>query len=75
LDEAELPLLKGVVAVIVFGLTVINICLEAIFFELSVTMKVTNAGFVAIIGVPEITPLVGLSCNPMGSVPPDTDHI
>jgi hypothetical protein len=75
LDEAELPLLKGVVAVTVFGLTVINICLEAIFFELSVTMKVTNAGLLAIIGVPEITPLVGLNCSPIGNVPPETDHI
>jgi hypothetical protein len=69
-------MLDVVVAVgVVEGLTVINICLKAIVFKLSVTWKVTKDGLLAIMGVPEMTPWVALSCSPIGSSPPIVDQI
>jgi tetrahydromethanopterin S-methyltransferase subunit H len=66
---------ENVEVAVVVGLTVINICLKAIFFKLSVAMKVTKEGLLAIMGVPEITPLVGFNCSPIGSSPPIVDQI
>jgi hypothetical protein len=72
---ADVVVVENVEVVVVLGLTAIRICLKAIFFELSVTWKVTKAALSAINGVPEITPVSGLSCSPIGNSPPIIDQM
>ena len=42
----------------------------------SVTVTITENGLpVAVVGVPEITPVPGVSANPIGRVPVVMDHV
>ena len=80
LTEAELivvdvVIVENVEVVVVVGLTAIRICLKAIFFELSVTWKVTKAALSAINGVPEIYTRFRIKLQPYRQSPPMTDHI
>ncbi len=58
----------------VYGLTSIERALVAVLPKISVTRTVKWESTV-IVGVPDITPVVGLRVNPGGNVPTDIDQV